>query len=261
IESAQRKIEGRNFSIRKNVLQYDDVMNSQREIIYGQRSKVLSGGDVSENIHTMVTESIEANCATFLTGETSDDWNFTALLAHYNGWLANDNDFKYSKNELEELKVADVSKLLIDRAVSLLADKEKRYGPDLMRELERTILLRCVDTKWMEHIDNMEELRRGIYLRSYAQRDPVIEYRIEGFDMFDDMVDTIKEDTTHMMLTMEFVNKPIERKQVAVATSEGAGSDGTMPAKKPVKVTKVGRNDPCPCGSGKKYKKCCGAEE
>ena len=127
-----------------------------------------------------------------------------------------------------------------------------------MREVERTILLRCVDTKWMEHIDSMEELRRGIYLRGYAQRDPVIEYRLEGFDMFDAMVESIKEDTTRKMLMVEVTNNSVERKQVAVATGEGVGGDGTARVKKPVRVQKIGRNDPCPCGSGKKYKKCCG---
>ena len=258
IEGAQRKIEGKNFSTRKNVLQYDDVMNSQREIIYGQRGKVLADGDVSGNVRTMVTESITDNCATFLSKDPADDWNFTSLRNHYLGWLAFEKDFSYTPDELKTLAIADVSKLLIDRAVSILEAKEQKYTSQIMREVERTILLRCVDTKWMEHIDSMEELRRGIYLRGYAQRDPVIEYRLEGFDMFDAMVESIKEDTTRKMLMVEVTNNSVERKQVAVATGEGVGGDGTARVKKPVRVQKIGRNDPCPCGSGKKYKKCCG---
>ena len=258
IESAQRKIEGRNFSIRKNVLQYDDVMNSQREIIYGQRSKVLEDGDVSSNVRTMVKESIEMNCAIYLSGENSQEWNFDSLRNFYLGWLTTESDFKYSDEEFKHLKSSDISDNLIKRAYAILDKKEEKYGSSLMREIERTVLLRSVDTQWMEHIDNMEELRKGIYLRGYAQRDPVIEYRVEGFEMFDAMVDTIKEDTARKILTVEISNKPIERKQVATITGTGNGNNSPA-VKKPVKVQKIGRNDPCPCGSGKKYKKCCGA--
>ncbi len=257
IENAQKKLEARNFSIRKNVLQYDDVMNSQREIIYGQRQKVLAGEDVSANVHDMVTKSIEGNARLFLSGEVADDWDFDGLRNHYRGWLTKEDDFHYTPAELGELKIEDVVKVLTDRAELICKNKEQRYGSDLMREFERVVLLRVVDTHWMDHIDAMEELRRGIGLRGYAQRDPVVEYRIEGFNMFDAMVESIQEDTTRMLLTLELRREqPIQREQVAKPTSESGASDGSI-QKQPVrKVVKIGRNDPCPCGSGLKWKKC-----
>ena len=257
IENAQKKLEARNFSIRKNVLQFDDVMNSQREIIYGQRGKVLRGEDVSENVHTMIHESIAANAQLFLAGEVADDWDFDGLRSHYRGWLAKDGDFHYTPEALGELKQEDVVKVLTDRADAICADKEKRYGSPLMREFERVVLLRTVDTKWMEHIDAMEELRKGIYLRSYGQRDPVVEYRIEGFNMFDEMVASIREDTSRMLLTMELrTEQPLQREQVAKPTGESGADDGSVKKQPAKKIAKPGRNDPCPCGSGKKFKKC-----
>ncbi|WP_367925619.1 preprotein translocase subunit SecA [uncultured Ruthenibacterium sp.] len=257
IESAQKKLEARNFSIRKNVLQYDDVMNSQREIIYGQRQKVLAGEDVSSSVHDMIHKSIESNARLFLSGEVADDWDFDGLRNHYRGWLAKEDDFHYNATELGELKVEDVVKILTERADLICQNKEKRYGTELMREFERFVLLRVVDTHWMDHIDAMEELRRGIGLRGYAQRDPVVEYRIEGYNMFDAMIESIQEDTTRMLLTLELRREqPIQREQVAKPTSESGGSDGSI-QKQPVrKVVKIGRNDPCPCGSGLKWKKC-----
>lgn len=257
IEGAQKKLEARNFGIRKNVLQFDDVMNSQREIIYGQRGKVLRGEDVSQNVRTMIHECIEANVGVFLTGDTQDDWNFSALRDHFRGWLCSDNDFVYTTEELSELTKEKVLETLVSRADTVCNNKEQKYGPDLMRELERVVLLRVVDTKWMQHIDDMEELRKGIYLRSYGQRDPVVEYRIEGFDMFDTMVESIKEDTTKMLLTIEIAQqKPLERQQVAKPTSESAGKDESTVNQPRKTGEKIGRNDPCPCGSGQKWKKC-----
>ena len=257
IESAQKKLEARNFSIRKNVLQYDDVMNSQREIIYGQRQKVLEGEDVSASVHDMIVKSIEANARLFLSGEVADDWDFDSLRNHYRGWLTKDDDFHYTSAELSELKVEDVVKVLTDRAEQICKNKERLYGSELMREFERKVLLHVVDVHWMDHIDAMEELRRGIGLRGYAQRDPVVEYRIEGFNMFDAMVESIQEDTARMLLTLVLKREqPIQREQVAKPTSESGGSDGSI-QKQPVrKVVKIGRNDPCPCGSGLKWKKC-----
>ncbi|MFV0351636.1 MAG: preprotein translocase subunit SecA [Oscillospiraceae bacterium] len=263
IESAQRKIEARNFEMRKNVLRFDDVMNSQREIIYGQRQQVLSGEDVSESVRNMVRDSIDANVALYCGGEDSDEWNLSALRDHYLGWLTKPEDFKYKKEELSDKKRDDVSSILHDNAKEILDAKEKKYGETVMRDIERWVLLRNVDTKWMDHIDAMEELRKGIYLRGYAQRDPVVEYRIEGFDMFDDMVESIKEDTTKMLMTIEIKQQEgaPKRQQVAKPTSESGAGDGTL-KKQPVrKNKKVGRNDPCPCGSGKKYKLCHGREE
>ncbi|MDD2992931.1 MAG: preprotein translocase subunit SecA [Pygmaiobacter sp.] len=256
IESAQKKIEGQNFSIRKNVLSFDDVMNSQRETIYGQRNQVLQGDDVSASVRAMMEESITETIAMYTAGETTAEWDLSGLRDHYRGWLCRDGDFTYSDEELAKLTREDLNKLLIDRATKICTDKEARYGSQMMRELERVVLLKTVDMKWMEHIDNMDELRKGIYLRSYGQRNPVVEYRIEGFDMFDDMIASIREDTTRLLLTVEIRTKEEpKREQVAVPMGEGVGGTKTN-TKTPTKVTKIGRNDPCPCGSGLKWKKC-----
>jgi len=256
IESAQKKIEGQNFSIRKNVLSFDDVMNSQRETIYGQRNQVLQGDDVSASVRAMMEESITETIAMYTTGETTAEWDLSGLRDHYRGWLCRDGDFAYSDEELAKLTREDLNKLLIDRATKICTDKEARYGSPMMRELERVVLLKTVDMKWMEHIDNMDELRKGIYLRSYGQRNPVVEYRIEGFDMFDDMIASIREDTTRLLLTVEIRTKEEpKREQVAVPMGEGVGGTKTN-TKTPAKVIKIGRNDPCPCGSGLKWKKC-----
>ena len=256
IESAQKKIEGQNFSIRKNVLSFDDVMNQQREIIYGERNRVLQGDDVSESVRKMIRESITETVAQYTGGENAAEWDLSGLRDHYRGWLCVDSDFNYDKEQLASLHRDEVGDLLIQRAEKICADKEQKYGSPIMRELERVVLLRVVDTKWMEHIDNMDELRKGIYLRSYGQRDPVVEYRIEGFDMFDEMVAAIREDTTRMLLTIQVRTKEQpKREQIAIPTGEGAG--GTkLNSRTPQKVQKIGRNDPCPCGSGLKWKKC-----
>ena len=258
IENAQKKLEARNFAIRKSVLQFDDVMNAQREIIYGQRQKVLAGEDVSASVRSMMKESIEANAKLFLAGEAPDEWDFAGLRQHYMGWLAKPDDFRYSTDELNRLKPQDVTDVLVKRAEAVCADKEKRWGAQLMREFERVVLLRNVDMKWMEHIDAMDELRKGIYLRSYGQRDPVVEYRFEGFNMFDEMVEAIREDTTRMLLTMELkTDEQPKREQVAKPTGEAGAGDAAPAKKQPVKkAVKIGRNDPCPCGSGLKWKKC-----
>ena len=312
IESAQKKLEGRNFEIRKNVLRYDDVMNQQREIIYGQRHKVLDGEDVSADIHKMLRDNVDSSCALFLAGEDRSTWDFAALRRHYSGWLTTDEDFHYTDSELAGLTAQSVADTLYDRGIKVFADKEARYGANLMRELERICLLRCVDRYWMDHIDNMDQLRKGISLRSYGQKDPVVEYRIEGFDMFDQMVDSIREDTVKMLLMIEV--RPVQAKpgqapaqpvrpaqpaapaaaQPAPAaaaapkaqpaplgaanpapagasdiaalrqklTGQSAGAKAAAAgqvagaANKPVRVGKIGRNDPCPCGSGLKWKKC-----
>src|SRR5699024_3977043 len=161
------------FAIRKSVLQFDDVMNTQREIIYGQRQKVLAGEDVSASVRGMMKESIEANAKLFPAGETTDDRDFAGLPQPYLGWLAKQDDFQYSADELNRLTPQDVTDVLVKRAEAVCADKEKRWGSQLVREFERVVLLRNVDMKWMEHIDAMDELRKGIYLRSYGQCDPV----------------------------------------------------------------------------------------
>ena len=258
IESAQKKLEASNFAIRKQVLQYDDVMNQQREIIYKERRQVLDGEDMSGKLHEMMRESIEESCKSFLNGESVDDWDFAALRRHYMNWLCLPTDFQYSAEEKNNLKVEDIVNMLYDRGMSVLEAKEKKYGSKLMRELERICLLRNVDAKWMDHIDNMDQLKQGMSLRSYGQHDPIVEYRIEGFAMFDEMVASIREDAVHMLLTIEVrqPNVAPKREQVAQATGEGAPARAGAKGSAPIRVTKIGRNDPCPCGSGLKWKKC-----
>ena len=264
IESAQKKLEGRNFEIRKNVLKYDDVMNQQREIIYGQRRKVLDGEDISAEMHNMLKENIESSCKQFLAGDVKDEWDFGALRRHYLGWLTTDADFHYTVADYDSISQESIADMLYQRGMDVLNDKEQRYGAPLMRELERICLLKCVDRQWMDHIDNMDQLRQGIVLRGYGQKDPVVEYRIEGFDMFDQMVDSIRESSGKMLLTIEVreAGKAPKREQVAKPTGEGYvpgnGAPGAKGAPKgqPVRVIKIGRNDPCPCGSGLKWKKC-----
>ena len=264
LESAQKKLEGRNFEIRKNVLKYDDVMNQQREIIYGQRRKVLDGEDISTEMHKMLRENIDSSCAQFLSGDVKDEWDFGALRRHYQGWLTTDADFHYTVADFDNLSQQGIADMLYDRGMQILQAKEVRYGAPVMRELERICLLKCVDRQWMDHIDNMDQLRQGIALRGYGQKDPVVEYRIEGFDMFDQMVDSIRESSVKMLLTIEVreAGKAPKREQVAKPTGEGYvpgnGAPGAKGAPKgqPVRVIKIGRNDPCPCGSGLKWKKC-----
>ncbi len=262
IESSQRKIEGRNFQIRKNVLQYDDVMNRQREIIYGQRRKVLDGEDLRENIRTMAGELVGETVDRFLLdGEIKDEWNLDGLRDNFLGWVTTGEDLRYDTQALEEVTKEEIKELLQERIRERLEKREKELNPQLMRELERMILLRNVDQKWMNHIDDMEALKQGIGLRGLAQRDPVVEYRMEGFEMFDAMIASIREDTIKMLLTVQIkTGEEVKREQVAKPTT--ASSDGSEKAQ-PVRAQskKIGRNDPCPCGSGKKYKKCCGRGE
>ena len=258
IESAQKKLEASNFAIRKQVLQYDDVMNQQREIIYKQRQMVLDGEDISDKLHEMMKQSIDETCESFLSGETADDWDFAALRRHYLNWLCLPTDFNYTAEQLNDLKREDVAKVLYERGMSILESKEQKYGAPMMRELERICLLRNVDSKWMEHIDNMDQLKQGMGLRGYGQHDPVVEYRIEGFAMFDEMIASIREDAVHMLLTIEIRQQNAEpkREQIAKPTGEGAPTQAGTKGAAPVRVTKIGRNDPCPCGSGLKWKKC-----
>ncbi|MCH5323765.1 MAG: preprotein translocase subunit SecA [Eubacterium sp.] len=259
IESSQRKVEGRNFSIRKNVLDYDDVMSQQRMTIYTQRSKVLDGEDVSEYIHSMINETIEENINTYCSGDYPENWNFIGLREHFMGMLTTEDDFNYDVDDLNTIDKKDITNLLKERAEKLYNEREAEFGPEIMRELERVVMLKVVDTKWMDHIDAMEELKRGISLRSYAQRDPVVEYRIEGFAMFDEMIASIREDTARLVLTARVKTEaPPQREQVLKPHAENAGAKTTF---KKDSTQKVGRNDPCPCGSGKKYKKCCGAND
>ncbi|MBR6386396.1 MAG: preprotein translocase subunit SecA [Ruminococcus sp.] len=262
IESSQKKVEGRNFSIRKNVLNYDDVMNTQREIIYKQRSQVLDGEDLHESILKMMEDLITNTVNTYLADEDAkDEWNLVGLKEYFNGWLTTPEDLDFDDEELAKVTKAEIINALNEKCGELYQAKEEEYGKDIIRELERVVLLRTVDTKWMNHIDDMEELKKGIGLRSYGQRNPVIEYRYEGFEMFDAMVDSIREDTVRALLTVKLQkNQAPEREQVAKPDAPNAGAgDGSFSEE--IRSKKIGDNDPCPCGSGKKYKKCCKLKE
>ena len=260
IEGAQRKIESRNFGIRKNVLQYDDVLSRQREIIYQQRNQVLDGEDIRDQILKMIDQSIEEQVHRFLPTETvHDEWNLQGLKDYYLGWLLVPEDLTFTKQEIEDLDPEFVVKTITERAHLIYENRERQFGETITRELERVVLLKNVDAEWMDHIDAMEELKRGIRLRAYAQRDPVVEYRVEGFDMFDAMIRTIRENTARMMLTVRIrTQEEPKREQVAKPTSTNADDSDV---KRPIrKGQKIGPNDPCPCGSGKKFKKCTCAE-
>ncbi len=259
IESAQKKIESRNFAIRKNVLQYDDVMNRQRELIYDQRNKVLDGENLKDSIMHMldetVTDAIDFYCPKALS---ADEWNLEGLREKFAGWIKTDYDLANH----ETFNRDEAAKALIEEGHRAYEAREEELGEKIMRDLERKILLYNVDVKWMDHIDAMDELKRGIGLRAYGQHDPVVEYRSEGFDMFDEMTRSIREDTVKLLLTVRVASEEdVKREQAAKVTSESGASDGSEKGRTVRKGKKIGRNDPCPCGSGKKYKKCCGRDE
>ena len=255
IESAQAKVEGRNFGIRKNVLQFDDVMNRQREMIYSQRKSVLDGEDISETVQKMFDSVIDSVVDLYVgADQDKDDWNLSGLRDYFLGWLTMESDLRYTAEQLEKIEKPDIAAFLKGRAHQIYAQKVQKWGAPIAREVERMLLLKNVDTKWMDHIDAMEELRRGIYLRGYGQRDPVVEYRMEGSEMYDAMVASIREDTVRQLLTVQLRTEQPKREQVAVPQEPKPGGN---PQPKHAEK-RVGRNDPCPCGSGKKYKKCCG---
>lgn len=261
IESSQKKVEGRNFNIRKNVLNYDDVMSAQREIIYGQRAKVLDGEDISDYVQKMIKDYISNTVNQYILDTAiQDEWNLTGLRDHLMGYITTEEDLHYTLDELGQLTRDDITNTLTKKAFEIYARREIELTTPMMREIERVVLLKVVDTKWMAHIDDMEELKRGIGLRAYGQKNPVVEYRIEGFDMFDAMIESICEDTIRMLFTVQIrVNEEPKREQVLKA-EETKSTDGTLSNTRTVKK-KPGRNDPCPCGSGKKYKKCCGIND
>ena len=232
IESSQKKVEGRNFSIRKNVLNYDDVMNTQREIIYKERQQVLDGEDLHDSILKMMEELISDTVKQYINEEVVDrtQWNLVGLKDHFLGWITEENDLEYEGEDLEKLTVDALIETLTEKAKSLYAAREEQYGSDVIRELERVVMLKVVDTKWMAHIDDMSELKKGIGLRAYGQQNPVVEYRYEGFEMFDAMVASIKEDTIRMLLTMQLrQNQAPEREQVSKPDAPNAGAgDGSF---------------------------------
>ena len=274
IEGAQKRIEDQNFKRRKYVLSYDDVMNQQRTVIYKQRRDVLDGNDVSQKIRNMINGTIEETVAKFTTAEENTGWNIVGIKNEYKGLLCSDEDFVYTEEELKSLSREDIIDKLVENAEKLYKEKEELFGAEQFREVERAILLQSVDRSWMEHIEAMDDLKGSINLQAYAQRDPVVEYRMQGADMFDAMVSEIRERTVRMILSVFPRASAPMRVEVARATSAGFEGDRAQrkavarprpveePRREPiVKNNKVGRNDPCPCGSGKKYKKCCGANQ
>ena len=257
IEQAQTTVESRNFQTRKSVLEYDDVMNKQREIIYGQRKQVLDGMDVKDIIMNMMNGAI-ANLvhAAFLGSEHLDMASCRDLLRSVEGVYFPKYTVKVDEAQLKTMTQQDFTDLFIAAAADYYAKKEEEITPPVMRELERVILLRVVDEYWMEHIDAMQDLRQGIRLRAYAQTNPVDAYKKESLEMFEEMVDAMKEETVRRLYSVRLrQNEEVKRERVASGITENVGGDGTV-KKRPTRVVKVGRNDPCPCGSGLKWKKC-----
>ena len=260
IENAQKTVESRNYQARKSVLEYDDVMNTQRKIIYEQRRQVLDGEDLQKSIQSMMQYYVESYVTNAFAGQPhlEDRQAFFALMSHFENicfpkgaWIATDE-------ELQTMDAAQMEARISDMLHKSYEKKEAQYGSAVMRELERVITLRVVDEYWMDHIDAMDDLRQGIRLRAYAQTDPVIEYKREGFDMFEAMTNAIKEEIVRRVFLVRLrTNEEVKRERVAKITSEGGGGDKTVKRQPVVKKIKVGPNDPCPCGSGKKYKKCC----
>ncbi len=327
IRSAQARVEGRNFSIRKSVLQFDDIMNIQREVIYTQRQDVINGKDIGEFINIMFSQVVEDIVGRYILDDNvKDDWNLVGLRSYLNGWLCTPNEFKYTNEELEDVTKQDIIDKLTKRAKNVYRQKVRLIGEAAAAEIERVVLLHYVDTHWISHIDDMNELKKGIYLRSYAQKNIILEYRVEGSEMFDNMISTIREDTVKHLIMFKVVQKganpnapqrapqravnPAAKPMLTQKPSEGAESANSeassealneeevnkfeaadnfdpnsaplpaeptaeiekplevkqvaVPTEQPAKTQtlsssdKVGRNDPCPCGSGQKYKKCCG---
>ncbi len=321
IESSQQKVEGRNFAIRKNVLQYDDVMNKQREIIYSQRDQVLNGEDIKDVVVKMINENIEETVKLYCDDNIlREQWNVGSLKDYYTGWVIDEDDdcLDFTLDELADMDNKKIVEILQNKASERYEENEKLLPEETMREMERVYLLKSVDTYWMQHIDDMDNLKQGIRLRAYGQKDPVVEYRLEGFDMFDQMIDSIRENTAKLCLSApkkiaeiqsrqiaemerakairaerikalqeakekaisqgesadeiekeiaeeeqegENPSVVIKREQMANPTSTSGGSSDEKPNTTVRNKKKVGRNDPCPCGSGKKYKKCCGKDE
>ena len=259
IENAQKKIESRNFGVRKHVLEYDDVLNTQRQTIYAQRLQVLEGKDVKDNIVKMIDDTI-AHAVHAAIGEHSLISTEMVEQARrpFIGVFLRPEDCTFTPEECDDLTADQLTNILSDQAHKVYEAKEQALGSPIMRELERVVLLKNVDSKWMDHIDAMTELRNGIGLRAYGQYDPVVEYKREGFDMFDAMIDSIREDTVRMIFLAQVrTREEPKREQVAKETGAAGAADGSVKAEPKRAGKKPGPNDPCPCGSGKKYKKCC----
>lgn len=259
IENAQKKVEGNNFDIRKNLLGYDDVMNLQREVIYRQRTEVLEGKNLKEQIEGMIEEVISDAVNSHLSGEVQDIEAEVKTLLQYLEEICLPHGI-VTVEELADLSNEQIKNKLTETIMNIYKGKEFEFGEEQLREIERVVLLRVVDQKWMDHIDNMDHLKQGMGLRAYKQQDPIQAYQMEGSAMFEEMIEGIKTETVKFLFHVR-VERPIEREQVAKETSASHGQDDNSLKKEPIKNDhKFGRNDLCPCGSGKKYKNCCGRE-
>ena len=266
VENAQKKVEGRNFSIRKNVLKYDDVMNVQREIIYNQRREVLDGKDIHENIVNMITTIAEETVSTYIEGEDGKAVNVESLNTEISNIFGIDMAEFINTHEKDSNAIIEE---LEKQAIEKYQAKEEEITSEKMRELERVVMLKVVDEKWMNHIDSMDELKNGIGLRAYGQQDPVVKYRTEGMDMFEEMVANIKLDVVKILMNIRKQNGDVKRQEAAKITGAALEAINSVDGGKKINTPeysqtvvnegpKIGRNDPCPCGSGKKYKNCCG---
>ena len=258
IENAQKQVESRNFQTRKNVLQYDDVMNTQREVIYKERRKVLDGEDLQESIQNMLHNTVE-NAIRGHMGEqkhmTAED--FREATAQFRNIFLMPGELELSDEELQQYDEDGLVDLVVGKAKEVYAAKEQELGSPLMRELERVLMLRVVDEYWMDQIDAMNDLKQGIGLRGYAQTDPVVAYKKEGYEMFEQMIAAIQEETLRRLFLVRVrQNQEVKRERVAKVTGESGAGDGTVQQRPQRKVIKIGRNEPCPCGSGLKWKKC-----
>jgi len=254
IESAQKRVENRNFDIRKHVLEYDDVMNQQREVIYGQRMQVLLGENLKDVVVQMITDTVNAAVDIYApNGVIPEEWDFEGLLTYADQIFLPEHELQVE--ELEDIGRGALKELLLEKALTAYDAREDELGAEVMRELERAVLLRMVDEKWMDHLDAMDQLREGIGLRAYGQKNPLIEYKFESYQMFQNMIDTIREDVVRYIYRVNVVQAPQPQRQTV--ENKYLEEAASSPVRNEVKI---GRNDPCPCGSGKKYKKCCGRD-
>ncbi|NLY84172.1 MAG: preprotein translocase subunit SecA [Acholeplasmataceae bacterium] len=261
IESAQKKVESRNFDMRKHVLEYDDVMNQQREVIYSQRRKILLEDNLRENVVDMIDRVVDRTMAMYAPPEVySEEWDLPAMIAYAEEFYAPPNTL--TVEYLQNLSREELNDYLHKLALDYYEQREEAVSPGVMRELENIVVLKVVDSHWMEHLDSMDMLREGVGLRAYGQRDPLVEYKLEAYDMFQAMIDAIQDDVVRYMYRVNVVTQPKVEDHLQKAQANNPGGDAEQDVKKPVvKGETIGRNDPCPCGSGKKYKNCCGNQK